>query len=159
MKNSTVKTNAMRILDSLSIEYEVKKYSWDEEHLDAVHAAESMGLDTERVFKTIVMKNNDNKLFVFCLPADFSISLKKARALTGSKDIDLLKMDELRRYTGYIRGGCSPLGMIKKYPTFIEETALLEDMIYVSAGERGYQLLLKPEDLRRACDGTFADFV
>ena len=103
MKNSTVKTNAMRILDSLSIEYEVKKYSWDEEHLDAVHAAESMGLDTERVFKTIVMKNNDNKLFVFCLPADFSISLKKARALTGSKDIDLLKMDELRKYTGYIR--------------------------------------------------------
>ena len=159
MKNNTVKTNAMRILDSLSIEYEVKQYSWDEEHLDAVHAAESMGLDTERVFKTIIMKNSENKLFVFCLPADFSISLKKARAITGSKDIDLLKMDELRKYTGYIRGGCSPLGMIKKYPTFIEETALLEDTIFVSAGERGYQLLLKPEDLRKACDGTFADFV
>ena len=88
-----------------------------------------------------------------------SISLKKARALTGSKDIDLLKMDELRKHTGYIRGGCSPLGMIKKYPTYIEETALLEDSIFVSAGERGYQLLLKPEDLRKACDGTFADFV
>ena len=113
MKSNNVKTNAMRILDSLSIEYEVRQYSWDEEHLDAVHAAESMGLDTERVFKTIVMKNNDNKLFVFCLPADFSISLKKARALTNSKDIDLLKMEELRKYTGYIRGGCSPLGMIK----------------------------------------------
>lgn len=159
MKATGIKTNAMRILDSLSIEYEVHKYQWDEEHLDAVHAADSIGLDTERVFKTIVMKNSDNKLFVFCLPADFSISLKKARALTGSKEIDLLKTDELRKYTGYIRGGCSPLGMIKKYPTFIEETALLEDTIYVSAGERGYQLELKPEDLRRASDAVFADFV
>ena len=159
MKNNTVKTNAMRILDSLSIEYEVKQYSWDEEHLDAVHAAESMGLDTERVFKIIVMKNSENKLFVFCLPSDFSISLKKARALTGSKDIDLLKMDELRKYTGYIRGGCSPLGMIRKYPTFIEETALLEDTVFVSAGERGYQICLKPEDLRAAAEATFADFV
>ena len=159
MKTTGIKTNAMRILDSLSIEYEVHKYQWDEEHLDAVHAADSIGLDTERVFKTIVMKNNENRLFVFCLPSDFSISLKKARALTGSKDIDLLPMSELRKYTGYIRGGCSPLGMIRKYPTFIEETALLEDTIFVSAGERGYQICLKPEDLKVAAEATFADFV
>lgn len=159
MKTNVIKTNAMRILDSMGIIYEVHQYHWDEEHLDAVHASESMGLDTERVFKTIVMKNSENKLFVFCLPADFSISLKKARALTGSKEIDLLRMEDLRKHTGYIRGGCSPLGMIKKYPTFIEETALLEDKIFVSAGERGYQISLTPQDLQRATDGTFADFV
>lgn len=159
MKAKEIKTNAMRILDSLSIPYTVYEYNWDEENLDAVHAAESMGLEKEKVFKTIVMKNNENKLFVFCLPSDFSISLKKARAITGSKEIDLLKTDELRKNTGYIRGGCSPLGMIKKYPTFIEETALLEDKIYVSAGERGYQICLDPEDLRRAAEAEFKDFV
>lgn len=159
MKAKEIKTNAMRILDSLSIPYTVHEYNWDEENLDAVHAAESMGLEKEKVFKTIVMKNNENKLFVFCLPSDFSISLKKARAITGSKEIDLLKTDELRKNTGYIRGGCSPLGMIKKYPTFIEETALLEDKIYVSAGERGYQICLDPEDLRRAAEAEFKDFV
>lgn len=153
-----MKTNAMRILEEKGIEYSVLSYSWDEEHLDAVHASESLGLDTEVVFKTIVMKNNENKLFVFCLPADFSISLKKARSLTNSKELDLLPLNDLRKYTGYIRGGCSPLGMIKKYPTFIEETALLEDKIYVSAGERGYQLCLSPEDLKVACNGEFADF-
>lgn len=153
------KTNAMRILDALGIEYGILEYQWDEEHLDAVHASGSLGVETEQVFKTIVMKNSDNKLFVFCLPADFSISLKKARAITGSKEIELLPMNALRANTGYIRGGCSPLGMIKKYPTFIEETALLEDKVYVSAGERGCMISLSPEDLRRAADASFADFV
>ncbi|HKM07008.1 MAG TPA: YbaK/EbsC family protein, partial [Sphaerochaeta sp.] len=85
------KTNAMRILEALSIEYEVLSYDWDEEHLDAVHASSSAGLTSEQVFKTIVMQNSDNEVFVFCLPADFSVSLKKARTLTGSKDIDLIK--------------------------------------------------------------------
>ncbi|MGN1164514.1 MAG: Cys-tRNA(Pro) deacylase [Candidatus Ornithospirochaeta sp.] len=154
-----VRTNAMRILDSMGIEYGILEYQWDEEHLDAVHASRNLGVDTEQVFKTIVMKNSENKLFVFCLPADFSIAMKKARAITGSKDIDLLPLDKLRENTGYIRGGCSPLGMIKKYPTFIEETALLEDKVYVSAGERGCMISLSPEDLRRASDATFADFV
>lgn len=153
-----IKTNAMRILDAKGIEYSVHSYEYDEEHLDAIHAANSAGLELEKVFKTIVMKNSDNMLFVFCLPAEFEISMKKARALTGSKDIELLKMSELQKYTGYIRGGCSPLGMIRKYPTFIEETALLEDRIYVSAGQRGLQLEVDPNDLARAVDGTFADF-
>lgn len=153
-----IKTNAMRILDAKGIEYSVHSYEYDEEHLDAIHAANSAGLELEKVFKTIVMKNSDNMLFVFCLPAEFEISIKKARALTGSKDIELLKMSELQKYTGYIRGGCSPLGMIRKYPTFIEETALLEDRIYVSAGQRGLQLEVDPNDLARAVDGTFTDF-
>lgn len=153
-----IKTNAMRILDAKGIEYSVHSYEYDEEHLDAIHAANSAGLELEKVFKTIVMKNSDNMLFVFCLPAEFEISMKKARALTLSKDIELLKMSELQKYTGYIRGGCSPLGMIRKYPTFIEETALLEDRIYVSAGQRGLQLEVDPNDLARAVDGTFTDF-
>ncbi|MBQ0070451.1 MAG: Cys-tRNA(Pro) deacylase [Spirochaetales bacterium] len=152
------KTNAMRILDALQIPYTTAEYEVDEEHLDAIHASESAGLDPEQVFKTIVMKNSSNQLFVFCLPAEFSISMEKARALTGSKDIDLLKMTELQKYTGYIRGGCSPLGMIRKYPTFIEEMALLQEKVYVSAGLRGYQLCLSPDDLARAAEATFADF-
>ncbi|HKM07918.1 MAG TPA: aminoacyl-tRNA deacylase, partial [Sphaerochaeta sp.] len=113
---------------------------------------------SEQVFKTIVMQNSDNEVFVFCLPADFSVSLKKARTLTGSKDIDLIKMDNLLSLTGYIRGGCSPLGMRKHFPTFVEELALLQEHIYVSAGLRGYQLKITPEDLVKAAGANFADF-
>lgn len=153
-----MKTNAMRILDSLAVDYTTFEYEWDEDHLDAVHIAREAGLSTEVVFKTIVMRSNEKKLFVFCLPADFSISLKKARAVTGSRDIDLLPMNELQKNTGYIRGGCSPLGMTHKYPTFIEETALLEDHICVSAGVRGCFIKLKPEDLIRAADAEVCDF-
>jgi len=152
------KTNAMRILEGLSIEYEVLSYDWDEEHLDAVHASASAGLPSEQVFKTIVMHNSDNEVFVFCLPADFSVSLKKARAITGSKDIDLIKMESLQSLTGYIRGGCSPLGMRKHFPTFVEELALLHEHIYVSAGLRGFQLKIRPSDLVKAAEASFADF-
>ncbi len=152
------KTNAMRILESQGIEYEVLSYAWDEEHLDAVHASSTAGLSAEQVFKTIVMQNSDNEVFVFCLPADFSVSLKKAKALTESKDIDLIKMDSLLSLTGYIRGGCSPLGMRKHFPTFIEELALLQEYIYVSAGVRGFQLKITPDDLVKASGAVFADF-
>lgn len=154
-----MKTNAMRILDSLSIEYAVQTYEWDEEHLDAIHAAQSAGLELEKVYKTIVMQNNEKKIFVFCLPAEFSVSLKKAKMLTQSKEIDLIKLDDMLKITGYIRGGCSPLGMKKHYPTFISELAELEDTIYVSAGQRGMQLEVKPDDLVRAADAEYADFI
>ena len=154
-----MKTNTMRILDSLSIEYAVHTYEWDEEHLDAIHAAQSAGLELEKVYKTIVMQNNEKKIFVFCLPAEFSVSLKKAKMLTQSKEIDLIKLDDMLKITGYIRGGCSPLGMKKHYPTFISELAELEDTIYVSAGQRGMQLEVKPDDLVRAADAEYADFI
>lgn len=153
-----VKTNAMRALEALNIPYTVHTYSLDENNLDAVHAAKEAGLEEEKVYKTIVLKNTDNNLFVFCLPAGFEISLKKVKAITDSKDIDLLKMSDLQKYTGYIRGGCSPLAMIHKYPTFIEEIAQLEDIIYISAGVRGMSLGVKPEDLLRATDAEFVDF-
>ncbi len=152
------KTNAMRILDSLDIGYEVVTYEWDEEHLDAEHASFTAGLPSEQVFKTIVMQNSDNEVFVFCLPAAFSVSLKKARALTGSKEIDLIRMDMLQGLTGYVRGGCSPLGMRKHFPTFVEELALLEEHIYISGGVRGLQLKIAPGDLVRASGASFVDF-
>ena len=153
-----MKTNAMRILESLGIDYTVHTYEVDEDHLDAIHASAAAGLDPERVYKTIVMRNTDREVYVFCLPAEAEISLKKARALTGSREIDLIKQNELLPLTGYIRGGCSPLGMRKHYPTFIEELAQLEDTIYVSGGQRGVQIEIAPEDLRRAADAVFADF-
>ena len=149
----------MRILESLSIPYTVHSYQWDEEHLDAIHAAESAGLDIERVYKTIVMRNSNKELFVFCLPAEFEISLKKARTVTGSKEIDLIKTSEMLPLTGYIRGGCSPLGMRKHYPTFISELAALEDTIYVSGGQRGIQIELRPDDLIKAARASYADFI
>ncbi|MFA6845547.1 MAG: Cys-tRNA(Pro) deacylase [Sphaerochaetaceae bacterium] len=152
------KTNAMRILDTMRIPYSIQNYQWDEEHLDAIHASSSAGLDPQQVFKTIVLKDSDDRIFVFCLPAEFSINMKKAKEITGSKNIDLLKMEDLLKTTGYIRGGCSPLGMIRHYPTYIEESAQLEEQIYISAGQRGLQLKLAPADLLRSLEGTYADF-
>ena len=152
------KTNAMRLLEQKGIAYETVEYEVDEDHLDAVHASQSAGLDPETVYKTIVMKGASNQLYVFVTPAEFTISLKKARALTGEKELELLKTDLLLKYTGYIRGGCSPLGMIRHYPTFIEALAELEDYIHVSAGKRGLQLKLTPADLQRATGAVFADF-
>jgi len=158
-EEKTKKTNAMRVLDGLSIPYEVRTYEFDEEHLDAIHASESAGIDPEFVYKTIVLRGSSNTLYVFVTPALFEISFKKAREITGEKAIALLRMDELLKNTGYVRGGCSPLGMIKEYRTYISELAEVEDYIYVSAGVRGMQLKLRPEDLRRATKSTFEDFV
>ncbi len=158
MKDKVIKTNAMRILEKNGISYTTVTYNVDEKHLDAVHIATAAGLDLEKVFKTIVMVNQSKELFVFCLPAQLDISLKKARDLTGSKGIDLLELNLLQKYTGYIRGGCSPLGMIHSYPTFIEELATIEDFIYISGGLRGLQVCLSPEDLRKCCNATFASF-
>lgn len=148
----------MRLLEQKKISYEVIEYEFDEDHLDAIHASKSAGLNPEMVYKTIVMKGSSNNLYVFVTPAEFTISLKKARALTGEKEIELLKLDQLLKYTGYIRGGCSPIGMIKQYPTYIEALAELEEYIFVSAGKRGLQLKLTPADLQKATGAEFADF-
>ncbi len=152
------KTNAMRILESLGISYTTQSYDWDEDHIDAKHVCEELHLDPEQVFKTIVLEDSDKQKFVFCLPAESVISMKRVREITGSKTIDLLPLKDLQKTTGYIRGGCSPLGMIRKFPTYIEETAQLFDTIYVSAGMRGLQLCLRPDDLLKAAEATWADF-
>ena len=154
---SDKKTNAMRILDGLGIRYSVTGYDVDPDNLDALSAASKLGVSPEKIFKTIVMRSDKNLIFVFCVSAESEVNLKKARAVSGSKEIKPVKMDELLALTGYIRGGCSPIGMKKKYPLFIDETATLFDEIYVSAGVRGRQLILAPDDLAKASGGTFAD--
>ena len=155
------KTNAMRILDNLNIPYETAEYGDDGEHTlergAALKIAAEMGLEPESVFKTIVMRNESKEIFVFCQSALYEINLKKARNVSHSKEIKPVKPEELLALTGYIRGGCSPLGMKKKYPTFIDETALLCDKISISAGVRGTQIKIAPQDLIKACDAEVCD--
>lgn len=146
---SEKKTNAMRILETEGIDFEIKHYDFDEENLDAKHAAISVGLPLEQVFKTIVMENEKKEIFVFCVPASSTVNLKKARNLTNSKDISPIKQNQLLATTGYIRGGCSPLGMKKHFTTFIDETAVLFDKIAISAGLRGVQILVNGEILAK----------
>lgn len=151
------KTNAMRILENLHIPYQTREYPCDGEFSDAVTVAAQTGIPCEQVFKTIIMRNERKELYVFCVSADCEVNLKKARALTSSKEITPVKPTELLALTGYIRGGCSPLGMKKKYPTYFDETAELFDFIAVSAGVRGMQILAAPTALCAASDAQFAD--
>jgi Cys-tRNA(Pro)/Cys-tRNA(Cys) deacylase len=152
------KTNVMRILEKLEIPYTITSYPVDNNHLDAVTVAEKVGLPPEQVFKTIVMRDEDRGIFVFCVPGNSEVSLKKARQLPDvSGKITPIKQDELQNVTGYIRGGCSPIGMKKNYPTFIDETAVLFDKIYVSAGLRGMQVGLSSDHLLKAAQAFYAD--
>ena len=157
------KTNAMRILEGMKIPYEAHEYEDDGEHALAKGAAsltaEKLGQDPEAVFKTIVMRTETKEVVVFCQSALHEINLKKARTACGAKEVTHVKPEELLSLTGYVRGGCSPLGMKKQYRTFIDETALLLDKVFVSAGVRGMQIELKPEDLVRACNATTLDLV
>lgn len=157
----TIKTNAMRILDGLGISYEILTYDISDENNEdiALYTSRELGIPAEQIYKTIIMVNSDNQYFVFCLPAGFSISLKKARALTGSSSIDLMKTDKLLGLTGYVRGGVFPLGMKRKFPTFIEELAQLEDYVYISGGLRGVSLKVRPLDLCAAAEASFESFV
>ncbi len=151
------KTNAMRILESRGIPFDCSSYEVDEDHLDAISAADKLGLDPQRVFKTIVMRTESNEICVFCVPAIVEVNLKKARAACGAKEIAPVRPSELLALTGYIRGGCSPIGMKRKYRTFVDETVILHDTIYVSAGIRGQQLILRPENLTRATEAIVTD--
>ena len=155
------KTNAMRILDGLKIEYETLTYDDDGEHElsrgAATNTAEKLGINPAACFKTIVMRNESKQIFVFCQSAQSEINLKKARAVTNSKEINPVKPDELLGITGYIRGGCSPIGMKKKFPTFIDESALQYEKIYISAGMRGEQIVIAPNDLIKTCEAQAVD--
>jgi Cys-tRNA(Pro)/Cys-tRNA(Cys) deacylase len=155
------KTNAMRILEKLSIPYETCSYEDQEDHElslgAALFIANKLGIDPDAVFKTIVMSSETKELFVFCLPAGSEVNLKKARTITGVKDIKPIKPDALLSATGYVRGGCSPIGMKKNYPLFIDESLFLQDKVYISAGVRGVQLILTPENLVLATQAQIAD--
>lgn len=157
------KTNAMRILDGLKIKYETLSYDDDGEHElsrgAATQTAGKLGINPAACFKTIVMRSESKQVFVFCQSALHEINLKKARNACGAKEINPVKPDELLALTGYIRGGCSPLGMKKKFPTFIDESALSHEKIYVSAGMRGEQIALAPADLIKACGAEAVDLI
>lgn len=152
-----MKTNVVRILEAKGIEHTTAAYTYDEEDLNAVTVAASIGAAPETVFKTLVARNNKNMVFVFVIPGNFELDLKKAAAASQSKSIEMVRMKELFPLTGYIRGGCSPIGMKKLFPTFIDETAQLHEKIYISAGMRGMQVCLSPLDLAKVVQATFAD--
>lgn len=141
------KTNAARLLDSAGIAYELIPYSYSEDDLSAQSVAAELGEDIDVVFKTLVLRGDKNGLFVCVIPGDFEVDLKTAARLSGNKSCEMVHVKELLPLTGYIRGGCSPIGMKKQYPTFVHESALLYDYIYISAGQRGLQLKISPQDL------------
>ena len=141
------KTNVMRLLDQAKISYRTAEYDYDESDLSGIHAAEAIGMPAEQIFKTLVARGEKCGYLVFCIPVCCELDLKKAAKAAGDKKVELIHVKELLPLTGYLRGGCSPIGMKKKFPTFIDETAILFDEIGVSAGCRGCQILLEPDDL------------
>ena len=154
-----IKTNAMRLLTTAKIPFETGEYQVDEDDLSGVHTAEMLGTDPDCMFKTLVCRDDKGGYFVFCIPVAYELDLKKCAAAAGVKRVEMIHVKELLPLTGYIRGGCSPIGMKKKFPTLIDETATLYDRIYVSAGQRGCQLYLSPTDLAGYVDAQFADLL
>ncbi len=154
MKN---KTNAMRILDLLNIDYIPYEYQPDENDLSGVHVARQIGLSEDRVFKTLVAKGDKTGYVVFVVPCAMELDLKKCASVSGNKRVELVAVKELFGITGYIRGGCSPVGMKKKLPTYFDESAELFEQITVSAGVRGCQLFLKTDDILRVTEGVCCD--
>ncbi len=152
-----MKTNAVRILESKNIPHTTIEYEFNEEEIDAVSVANKIGLNSETVFKTLVARNEKNELLVFVIPGNFELNLKKAASASGSIKIEMIKVKELLPLTGYIRGGCSPIGMKKLFPTYIDETAQLHEKISVSAGVRGMQIAISPLDLVNTVEAQFAD--
>lgn len=148
-------TNVMRILKQAQIPFETAEYDVDESDLSGVHAAQELGFPAEKVFKTLVARGDKNGINVFVIPVAEELDLKKCAAVSGNKRVEMIHVKELLPLTGYMRGGCSPVGMKKKYSTFIDETACLFDSISVSAGQRGVQVLVNAEKLRTLIDAQF----
>lgn len=151
------KTNALRLLETAKIPFECASYEVDEDDLSGVHAADMLGIDPDTMFKTLVCADDKGGHHVFCIPVAEELDLKKCAVAAGVKRVEMIHVKELLPLTGYIRGGCSPVGMKKKFPTFIHETAVVFDEIYVSAGQRGLQMKVNPEKLAAYLDAPFAD--
>lgn len=158
-KEKTLKTNVARLMDKAGVDYTLIPYEFDENDLGAEHVAEALGEDIRQVFKTIVMRGERTGLLVCVVPGNAEVDLKKAARAAGDKKVEPLPLRELLPTTGYIRGGCSPIGMKKLLPTFIHRSAAGFEHIYVSAGQRGLQIRLAPGDLQRECRGQWADLV
>ncbi|MCG6190632.1 Cys-tRNA(Pro) deacylase [Maribellus maritimus] len=141
------KTNAARLLDKAKIRYDLVEYTVDEADLSAVHVAESLGQNIDQVFKTLVLRGKSTGIFVAIIPGGAEVNLKKAAKVSGNKSAEMVLMKELLQLTGYIRGACSPVGMKKHYPVYIHKTCMDFEFIFVSAGIRGQQLKVNPDDL------------
>ena len=153
------KTNAMRILDKAKIPYSVIEYDVDESDLSGLHIAQTTGMNPDAVFKTLVAKGDRCGFCVFCIPCAMEVDLKKAAVVSNNKRVEMIALKDLLPTTGYIRGGCSPIGMKKQFPTFIHESAKNFDTISVSGGMRGTQILLSPDDLSGFINATYYNLV
>ncbi len=153
------KTNAARLLDKAKIPYELVPYEVDENNLAATHVAEQLGEDIAQVFKTLVLRGDKQGIFVCVIPGDREVNLKKAAKLSGNKSAEMIAMKELLPTTGYIRGGCSPIGLKKPFPIYIQESCLDFDYIYISAGVRGLQLKLHPQKLIKYVSAQVGDVI
>ena len=151
------KTNAVRLVQQAGIPCRECFYEFDEKDLSGTHAAQASGMAPEQVFKTLVARGEKTGINVFCIPVCCELDLKKAAKAAGDKNMELVAVKELLSLTGYIRGGCSPVGMKKKYPTFFDETCILWEEIAVSAGARGHQMVVLPEELARLVDAKLVD--
>lgn len=153
------KTNAARILDRLKIQYELKEYKVDPNDLSAIHVAKEVNMDIKMVFKTLVARSDKNDIIMACIPGDDELHLKNLAHAAKFKKVEMIHLKELQPLTGYIRGGCSPLGAKKEYPVFLDETALSWEKIAISAGIRGEQILINPNDLIKAVNATVCDLI
>jgi Cys-tRNA(Pro)/Cys-tRNA(Cys) deacylase len=151
------KTNAARLLDQAGVHYELRQYPVNEEDLSAPHVAQAIGMPPEQVFKTLVVRGDRTGVLLACIPGNAELNLRSLAAASGNKKVDLVPVKEVLGLTGYIRGGVSPIGTRKPYPLYLDETADLWDLISVSAGLRGTQMLLTPVDLARVVDAQRCD--
>lgn len=151
------KTNAERILDKENILHEELSYPVGKDHVDGISVARLIGKKPSEVFKTLVTVGSSKNYYVFVIPADSTLNLKKAAKSCGEKSVSMIEVKDINKVTGYIRGGCSPIGMKKPYPTYIDKSALTHDMIIISAGKIGYQIGIKAEDLSKLIDAKFTD--
>ncbi|EGT0013128.1 Cys-tRNA(Pro) deacylase [Clostridium perfringens] len=155
-KDKKLKTNAMRILDSKKVSYEMLSYESEDGKIDGISVAHKIGVDEKNVFKTLVAQGTSKELYVFVIPVAEELDLKNAAKIAGEKKVEMIPVKDILKHTGYIRGGCSPIGMKKNYKTFIHESAEDLDFIIFSAGKIGHQIKMNPNDLVSVVEGEFA---
>lgn len=155
-KDKKLKTNAMRILDSKKVSYEMLSYESEDGKIDGISVAHKIGVDEKKVFKTLVAQGTSKELYVFVIPVAEELDLKSAAKIAGEKKVEMIPVKDILKHTGYIRGGCSPIGLKRPYKTFIHESAKDLDFMIVSAGKIGHQIKLNPNDLVNVVEGEFA---
>ena len=153
------KTNASRILERKGVKFELVEYKVDPEHLDAIHVANELGEDINSVFKTLILHGDKNGYFVCVIQGDKEVDLKKAAKISGNKKAAMIPMKELLPLTGYVRGGCTAIGMKKDFPVFVDKNAIDQEFIYISAGKRGLQIKLSPQDYKKVTSAVIGDII